>query len=276
MTRMRIRLVLILLMAAAVAAAWQAEERAEKRQQLLLRSLAARLEPFGSLNYDEVHAHFWGSGSVENLRFTPAGALRSRLVLPEDFAVRIARLEFSAWPAGAPWPLRAHLRFDAMTLPLETPWPQSYQGWIDFEYIEPTRELQLAWLLEAPAAAGLQGRLALRLEEPSTLSGATLLGGTLHYRDQGLAQNARAALAARLGADPQNATAALAETLITWMTAQGLPPDDSSRAALRAFAGEPLALTLRLDPPGALRPDTLNLFAPADRLAALGWSLVNQ
>lgn len=273
---MRIRLVAILLLVATAIAAWQAESRAAQSQRLLLRSLVARLEPFGTLSYGTVTAHFWGAGAIEDLRFTPSAALKAQLDLPADFSAHLALLEYTDWQTGAIWPVRAHLRFDEATLPWVAPWPQTFQGRFDWQYGERSQEVRLGWSLQAAAAATLDGTLVLRLADPQKLAGATLLSGKLHYRDQGLAQGERAALAARLGADPQNAEVAFTELLTAWMTGHGLPPDNSSRETLRTFAREPLALTLLLDPPGELRPDTLGLFAPSDRLAALGFSLRNQ
>lgn len=269
---MRFRLILLLLLAAAVITGWQAETRAALEQRLLLRSLTAQLAPLGSLSYGETSAHFWGSGSIQNLRFAPDADWIARHALPADFALHIPQLHYSDWQAGEGWPAAVRLQFDSASLPLPEPWPHAASGTLDWQYRSAEGALRVALTLDAPGLAAADGSLSLQLATPQRLAGATLLGGSLHYRDLGLAQGARAALALQLGADPQNADAALTEALTQWLTAQGLPPTAELRQSLTTFAQEPLALTLHLDPPGALRPDTLPLFAPADRIAALGLS----
>lgn len=264
---MRLRLVAILIVLAGLIAAWQAETRAELRQRLMLRSLAAQLAPLGTLEYGETSAHFWGSGEISELRFVPADAQQT------DLALHIPRLSYRRWQDGKRWPARFELRFDTATLPLAAPWPSRVGGTLDWLYREAEGALDVRFSLDAPEAASVQGAVALQLAKPTELAGVVLRSARLNYRDQGLAQGERAALALRLGADPQNADAALAETIGQWLQAQGLPPTAEVREALQAFARDPLALTVRLDPPGPLRPDTLPLFAPADRLTALGMSL---
>ncbi|MDO9452288.1 MAG: hypothetical protein Q7J29_05450 [Stagnimonas sp.] len=273
---MRFRLILPMLLAAAAITAWQAETRAALEQRLLLRSLTAQLTPLGSLSYGATSAHFWGSGRVENLRFAPDADWIARHALPADFALHIPQLHYSDWQADEGWPAAVRLQFDTATLPLPAPWPRTASGTLDWQYRRVEGTLRVALTLDAPRAAAADATLSLQLAAPQRLTGATLLGGTLQYRDQGLAQGARAALALQLGADPQNADSALAEMLAQWLTEQGLPPTAELRESLTAFAREPLALTLHLDPPGALRPDTLLLFAPADRIAALGLSVQAQ
>ena len=63
---------------------------------------------------------------------------------------------------------------------------------------------------------------------------------------------------------------------MNWLESLGAPANANVRSALAAFAAEPTSLTIKLDPPGALRPETLPQFAPADRLTALGLSLENR
>ena len=264
---MRLRLIAILIVLASLFAAWQAETRAELRQRLILRSLAAQLAPLGTLDYGQISAHFWGSGEISDLRFLPGDARQANL------ALHIPKLSYRRWQDGSRWPARFELRFDTATLPLATPWPSRASGTLDWQYREPESALDVRFSLDAPAAASVQGTVALQLAKPADLAGATLRSASFSYRDQGLAQGERAALALRLGADPQNANAALAEAISQWLEAQGLPPTAEVRRSLTAFARDPLALTVRLDPPGALRPDTLPLFAPADRITALGVSL---
>ncbi|MES2885696.1 MAG: hypothetical protein V4709_12880 [Pseudomonadota bacterium] len=264
---MRLRLVAILVVLASVIAAWQAETRAELRQRLMLRSLAAQLAPLGALAYGQTSAHFWGSGEISELRFVYSdGPLAGH-------ALHIPRLSYRRWQDGSRWPARFELHFDTAILPLAAPWPGRASGTVDWLYRESDGALDLRFSLDAPKAASVQGSVALRLAKPAELAGATLRSAGLSYRDQGLAQGERAALALRLGADPQNANAALAEAIAQWLQAQGLPPTAEVRQALADFARDPLALTIRLDPPGPLRPDTLPLFAPADRLIALGMRL---
>ncbi|MES2683374.1 MAG: hypothetical protein V4650_07600 [Pseudomonadota bacterium] len=273
---MRTLIVIILLLLAGLFAGWQAENHASLRQRLMLRSLAAQLEPMGTLSHQQASAHFWGSGEITGLRFEPSETLRARHALPAGFALQIPLLRYREWQDGERWPARFRLDFDQASLPLEAPWPRQFSGSLDWQYSVETGSLRLAGQLEALGAASLQGELALKLAQPASLRLATLIKASLHYRDQGLAQGERAALAARLGADPQNANAALAEALANWLAAQGAPANANVRTALAAFAGEPTALTLKLDPPGALRPETLPQFAPADRLTALGLSLENR
>jgi len=266
----------MLLLAAAAIAGWQAETRAALKQRLLLRSLTAQLAPRGTLSYGETTAHFWGSGTIQDLRFAPNADWIARHALRADFALHIPQLDYSGWQAGEGWPAAVRLQFDTATLPLPEPWPHTTGGTLDWQYRSVEGTLRVAFTLDAPGAAAADANLSLQLAAPERLAGATLLGGTLDYRDLGLAQGARAALAAQLGADPQNANSALADVLTQWLTEQGLPPTAELRESLSTFAQEPLALTLRLDPPGALRPDTLPLFAPADRIAALGLSVQAQ
>lgn len=273
---MRILFVLVLLLAAAGTALWQAEARATQSQSVLLRTLSAQLQPLGSLTYDPIEGHFWGAGRIRNLRFSPSTALCARYDLPADFAVLIPTLHYRHWQPGSLWPASVQLRFSAATLPLAAPWPPQYSGTLDWQYNTANQHLKLGWTLENPTAAALQGELTLQLSAPESLAAATLMGGTLHYRDQGLAQGQRAALGMRLGADPQNAENALVDALAHWLTQQGLPPDAALRSGLQTFAHEPLAFSLRLDPPGLLQPQTLPQFAPADRITALGLSMENQ
>lgn len=273
---MRTLFALILLLLAGLFAGWQAENHASLRQRLMLRSLAAQLEPFGQLSHQHASAHFWGSGEITGLRFEPGQELRARHTLPAGFALQVPLLRYRDWQDGERWPARFRLAFEQASLPLAAPWPGQFSGSLDWQYESETGLLRLASTLEAPGAASLQGELALKLAQAASLRLATLIKASLHYRDQGLAQGERAALAARLGADPQNANAAFAETLANWLAAQGAPANASVRTALAAFAREPTALTLKLDPPGALRPETLPQFAAADRLAALGLSLENR
>ncbi len=270
---MLFRLILLLLLASAGIACWQAETRAALEQRLLLRSLAAQLLPLGNLSYSKASAHFWGRGEIEELRFAPGDALQGRYGLPPDFALHIPSLRYRGWQRGRNWPAAAKFSFDTATLPLAEPWPRLASGSFDWRYRVEAGDLRLAMTLDSPGAAAAQASLQLRLAAPEQLSGAILLGGLLQYLDQGLAQNERAALASRLGADPDDAELAFAENLQQWLTGHGLPPDAAMRSALRAFAHEPLGLTLRLDPPGALRPETISQFAAEDRAALLGLSI---
>lgn len=270
---MRIRLVLLVVLLAGLAAGWQAETRAGLQQRLLLRSLTAQLAPFGALSTGQSTAHFWGSGEITALRFTPGDTLRARYALPPDFALNIPSLRYSDWHKGEHWPAQVRLRFDTATLPLAEPWPQSYSGRLTWAYRDTDGSLRLAMTLAAANAADIDGTLSLRLATPGRLSGATLLAGQLRYRDLGLVQGQRAALAWRLGGDPQNADHALAERLGQWLQQHGLPATPAQSLALSRFAAAPATLTVQLDPPGALRPETLPQFAPADRAAALGLSM---
>ncbi len=270
---MRIRTVLLLLLLAAGIGCWQAETRAALAQRLWLRSLAVQLQPFGSLSYGDTRAHFWGSGEVQTLRYVPAPAWLAARGLPADLALEIPLLRYRDWQAEDGWPHRMRLTFAEARLNLPAPWPQQASGSLDWHYQPADRDLRLALSLDAPAAAAIEARLGLQLQAARQWRGAALLDGQLQYRDQGLAQGERAALALALGADPQNADAALAARLAAWLSARGLPPTPAFSAALLAFAREPLAATLTLDPPGTPRPESLPLFAPADRMTALGLQL---
>lgn len=269
---MRLRLVLLFLLAAAAISGWQAEARAALQLRLLLRSLTVQLEPFGSLSYGATQAHFWSRGHIQDLRFVPTDALRTQFALPSDFALHIPMLHYRDWQPGEGWPQAMRLRFEVATLPLPAPWPTVSSGTLDWRHATADGALHLAITLKAPDYAAVESSLSLQHASPKRLAGATLLSGTLRYHDLGLAQGHRAALAATLGADPLNAEAAFANALTQWLSNHGLPPDSALRSRLATFAQDPLHLTLRLDPPGALRPDTLPQFAPADRIAALGLS----
>lgn len=264
---MRIRTILLLLITVGGIAGWQAETRAGLTQRLLLRSLSAQLAPWGTLSYGPTTAHFWGRGEIHDLRFAPRPEWRA------DGALHIPLLRYRDWQGGEGWPAAVHLRFDTATLALSAPWPTQAGGDVDWRYRAAEGDLRLQLSLDAPAAAAIDAKLALQLAQPRQLRGATLASASLRYRDQGLAQGERATLSQRLGADPQNAEAALAEQISQWLTVRGLPPNAALASALREFAREPLAATLSLDPPGALRPETLPQFAPADRITALGLRL---
>lgn len=264
---MRIRTILLLLVTAAGIVGWQAETRASLKQRLLLRSLAAQLAPWGVLSYGPTTAHFWGRGEIRDLRFTPSPEWQA------EGALHIPLLRYRDWQGGEAWPAAVHLQFDTATMALPEPWPTQARGELDWRYRATEGDLRLQWSLDAPASAAIEATLALQLTQPRQLRGATLASASLRYRDQGLAQGERAALGQRLGADPQNAEAALAEQISQWLTVRGLPPNAALASALREFTREPLAATLSLDPPGAIRPETLPQFAPADRITALGLRL---
>ncbi len=272
---MRMFRVSIFLLLAAGAACWQAESRAGLEQRLRLRALAAQLEPLGTLHYGETSAHFWGSGHIDTLRFVPGEALRARHGLAPDFALSIPRLRYADWQGERPWPARLRVRFDALALPLPEPWPQTYSGVADWRYHADSGALQMTLALAAPAAV-IDARLGFRLPSPERFTQAILTGGRLHYRDQGLAQNHRAALALQRGVDPQSGETAFAAQLADWLSQHGLPPDTALQSALRRFAREPTVLTMHLEPPGSLQPETLSQFAPRDRAAALGLRLEPQ
>lgn len=270
---MRLKWIALALLVAAGFAACQAESRAGLKQRLLLRALVAETAPHGQLSYGETVAHFWGTGRIEELRFVPNAETAEVLGWPAGEALELPRLSYTDWQDGPVWPARAALHFEAVRAPLPEPWPQQASGTLDWDYAVDSGELRLGLALDAAGAATLQSQLALKLATPQRLRGAVLLGGSLLYQDAGLAQEQRIALGLPLGADPQNASNALAGALAQWLAARGLPLPPAQRLVLDAFAREPLALRLKLDPPGALRPETLGQFAPADRSAALGLTL---
>lgn len=270
---MRSALTLLLILAALALAGWQAQSRATHQQQLVLRSLAARLAPVGALSHAGSSAHFWGSGNIMGLHFIPNEATRAHYGLRSGAALHIPALHYRGWVQGSPWPKAIHLAFDQASLPLAAPWPDTVSGHLDWQHDPATGRLGLAFMLTTAGAARVQGEWSAQLPANTPLQEATLLQGRLHYQDLGLAQEARAGLALRLGADPGNAEAALADALVQWLIQHGLTPDAGLRASLLAFAREPLALTAQFDPPGALRPITLPQFAAADRAAALGLSV---
>lgn len=264
---MRIRTILLLLIVVGGITGWQAETRAGLKQRLLLRSLTAQLVPWGALSYGPTTAHFWGSGEIHDLRFAPNPEWQA------NGALHIPLLRYRDWQQGEGWPAAIQLQFDTATIALPEPWPTQVGGDLDWRYRAAEGDLRLQWSLDAPASAAIKGSLALQLAQPLQLRGATLTSASLRYRDQGLAQGERAELGQRLGADPQNADAALAEQISQWLTVRGLPPDTALANALSEFAREPLAATLHIDPPGTLRPETLRQFAAADRITALGLQL---
>ena len=270
---MRLKWIALALLVAAGFSAWQAESRAELKQRLLLRALVAQTAAQGQLSYGATTAHFWGSGRIENLRFTPSEALAAAWGWPAGKSLHIPALTYRDWQDGPVWPRRADLRFNSLSAPLPDPWPREASGSLDWRYQADSGDLRLSLALEAPRAARIDGSLALQLTTPQRLRGAILRSGRWSYRDAGFAQGQRAALGLRRGVAPENASSALAESLKQWLTAQGLPPSFSQRLTLDAFAREPLALAVQLDPPGALRPEILGQFAPEDRSAALGLSL---
>lgn len=270
---MRLKWIALALFIAAGLAAWQAETRAELKQRLLLRALVAQASPYGQLSYGATTAHFWGSGRVENLRFIASDALAAHWGWPPGEALHIPVLSYRDWQDGPVWPARAALRFDSLQAPLPEPWPREAGGSLDWRYQVESGALRLKFALDSAGAAAVDSELALQLTTPQRLRGAILSSARLSYRDAGFAQGQRAALGLQRGADPENASTALAEALKQWLSDQGLPLPTSQRLALDAFAREPLALDVQLDPPGELRPDTLGQFAPADRSTALGLSL---
>lgn len=269
---MRKRLVLILLLLAGLATAWQAETRATLKQRLILRSLTSQLALHGALSYTEASAHFWGSGEITELRFVPGDALRARYALPADAEFHIPSLRYRDWQDGEQWPETVRFRFDTATLPLVEPWPKIYSGTLDWTY-GADNSLNVASTLQAERAGRIETTLALRLAAPASFDEAILRKAGLHYRDLGFAQTQRAVLAQRLGADTQSADGALADLIAKWLLERGLPLATEQRQALGQFASAPTALTIRLDPPGELRPGTLSLFTPVDRVAAVGLSI---
>lgn len=270
---MRLKWIALALVIAAGLAAWQAETRAELKQRLLLRALVAQASPYGQLSYGATTAHFWGSGRVENLRFTPSDTLAADWGWAPGEALNIPLLSYRDWQDGPVWPARAALRFDSLQVPLPEPWPREASGSLDWSYQVESGALRLKLALDSAGAAAVDSELALQLTTPQRLRGAILSSARLSYRDAGFAQGQRAALGLQRGADPENASTAFATVLKQWCADQGLPLSTSQRLALDAFAREPLALDIQLDPPGALRPDTLGQFAAADRGVALGLSL---
>lgn len=270
---MRLKWIALALVITAGLAAWQAEARAELKQRRLLRALVAAAAPHGQLAYGATTAHFWGAGRIENLRFVPSAALATAWGWPQGEALQLPELSYRDWQDGPVWPARAALHFEALTAPLPAPWPRQASGSLQWNYQADSGALRVALVLDAPAAAAIQGELTLQLTTPQQLHGAILSGASLRYRDAGLAQGQRVALGLQRGADPENASAALAGVLQQWLIARGLPLPAAAQHVLATFAREPLALDVLLDPPGALRPETLGQFAPADRSAALGLSL---
>ena len=268
------RLAILLLLAAAGLGFWQAEQAAALQQRVLLRSIEAQLAPYGTLSHGEATAHFWGRGSVQNLRFTPNAALRTRYRLPADFALVLPELRYHNWQQSQRWPSSATVLFEQAQASLPEPWPVSFQGSLVWSYEVATGNLTLRVQLTAARAGTMDARLALVLDKPEQLAGARLFSATLDYQDLGLAQEQRVALSWQQGATSNDAEQALATVLGDWLSRAGLPLDAAAHNALRRFAREPLSLTVQLDPPGVLRPETLGQFAPEDRQAALGLQLL--
>jgi len=163
--------------------------------------------------------------------------------------------------------------FHAAHLSVNDPWPKSVSGGFEWHYGRDDGELFTAINLDSPETVKVQASVLLKLAQVASFSGAALSRAKLNFSDLGLAQNLRADLVSRLGADTNNADDALAAILVQWLNTIGIPPDESMRNELLKFAREPLSLTIELEPPGKLRPETLFLFAPNDRVAALGLSI---
>lgn len=265
---MRLRHILLILLLAGLALGWQAETRAALEQRGLLRSLAVQLEPFGSLSYAQGSAHFWGSGKIRALRFAPHPDWLARQGLPANFAVAIPELRYSHWEQGNRWPNRIRLSFETAQAPLPAPWPITYTGTLDWQYQEDSGQLTVAFALQAPEALAVEGTTALQLATPATWVGAVLQKSELSYRDLGWALNAHNGLAPSLGAARE-----LAQNIQQFVALKGLPLPTAAQTTLLAFTSQPDRIHLTLDPPGSLRLDMLDLFAPADRAAALGLSL---
>lgn len=267
---MRVALVVIVLVAASTFALWQAERGATLAMQLQLRALAARTATAGTLEYEDVQSHFWGAGRISGLRFTPDAQWLANRGWPAGLALEIPELRYRGWQPGPEWPAAFEWRFEQAMLPLPSPLPQRFSGTLSWSHALPGGALDLRLSLDAPGTAAVDTELKLTAPDPARWREAVLRGAGLRYRDQGLAQGWRAGAAAKLGADPRNAETALAEALQQQLASWGLPASTALRKALADFAHEPLALTLRLEPPGELRLGQLDLYAPADREAALG------
>lgn len=267
---MRVALVVIVLVAAGTFAFWRAERDATLAMQLQLRALAARTAIAGTFEYEQVQAHFWGAGRISGLRFVPDAQWLADRGLPASFALDIPELRYRAWQPGPEWPSAFEWQFAEATLPLPSPWPQRFSGTLSWSHLLPSGALDLRVSLDAPGSAAIETGLKLSSPDPSRWREAVLRGAELRYRDRGLAQGWRAGAAAKLGADPQNAETALAAALQRQLADWGLPTSTALQDALADFAREPLLLTLRLEPPGELRLGQLDLYAPADREAALG------
>lgn len=262
-----------LIVAAASLWLWQGESRAALAQRALLRGLQVQLAPWGTLEYGATRAHFWGSGAIESLRFSLSPAASDTWGLPRGLVLTIPQLRYTEWQGHQRWPQKASLRLEHASIALPPPWPDHFAGRIDWDYRVETGQVSLNWLLDAPASGQLEGKLALQLDSPRTWSKAALTGGEWRYRDAGLAQTWRSERLLRSSASPQDTEQILSAELVAGCERYGLPPDAALRAELAGFARDPTAFTLRLDPPGRLRPEDLPLFAPADRIAALGLRL---
>ncbi|ROH93521.1 hypothetical protein ED208_03100 [Stagnimonas aquatica] len=277
---------------------WDYQTREQAR--LRLRVLAAQLEPLGQLQYQELRAHPWGQGSVEQLRFLPSPDTARRLRLPAGAELRVDALEVDRYREsgdGIPEKFEARLRglhWPASTTvtsgpevgdPAEQPLPSlgelgyqelRFDGRLRLQYLRDAGALQLAFALRDPSAARLDGELSL-FAEPAVFRGEwqslTLSQLRLDYRDLGLLARLKPLLALRARVSNEGLDAALVTRLERETRQRGLRWPAEDYAALVGFLREARGLRIRMDPPGELRLRDLPLYAEADLPQVLGLEL---
>lgn len=277
---------------------WDYQTR--EQAHLRLRVLAARLEPLGQLHYENLRAHPWGQGSVEQLRFIPSTRVAGELRLPAGAELRIERLEvdsyressdqtpekFVAQISGLHWPLTTGTSTGAeITDPATQPMPRlselgyrelRFDGRLRLQYLREQRALQLSFALRDPAAAAVEGQLGLR-GDPALFRGefqSLELGQLrLDYRDLGLLARLKPLLALRARVSAEGLDTALLARLERETQQRGLRWQPEDYQALSRFLRESRALEVRMDPPGQLQLRNLALYAEGDLPQVLGVEL---
>lgn len=277
---------------------WDYQTREQAR--LRLRVLAAQLEPLGQLQYQNLRAHPWGRGSVEQLRFLPSADTARQLRLPAGAELRIDALEVDRYREsgdGVPENFEARLRGlhwpASMAItggpevgdPAEQALPSldelgyrelRFDVRLRLQYLPDAGVLQLAFALRDPAAAAVEGELSLGADPAvfrGELQSLELSQLRLDYRDLGLLARLKPLLALRARVSAEGLDAALLARLERETRQRGLRWPAEDYAALAGFLREARALRIRMDPPGQLRLRDLPLYAEADLPQVLGLEL---
>lgn len=297
---MRLSTLLLGILSLLVLAGWAWDYQTREQARLRLRVIAAQLEPWGQLRYQNLRAHPWGQGSVEQLSFTLSPSAAKQIGLPADTVLRVDRLEISRYRedsrqtpekflarwSGLHWPLPRRITTGAeITDPAEQPWPSlgelgypelRFDGELRLQYLPAEHALQLRFSLSEPSALALTGHLSLRggPEIFRAETAALELGQLrLEYRDLGLLSRLKTLLALRARVSTGALDQALAARLERETRQRALHWNENDYRALAAFLREPRALLLRLDPPGRLRLRDLSLYAASDLPQVLGLEL---
>jgi hypothetical protein len=297
---MRLSTLLLGILSLLVLAGWAWDYQTREQARLRLRVIAAQLEPWGQLRYQNLRAHPWGQGSVEQLGFTLSPSAARQLSLPAGTELRIDRLEISRYRedsgqtperllarwSGLHWPLPHRITTGTeITDPAEQPLPSlgelgypewRFDGELGLRYLPAEHSLQLRFSLSEPSALALAGHLSLR-------SGAEIFRGEtaalelgqlqLEYRDLGLLSRLKTLLALRARVSASALEQALVARLERETQQRALHWNENDYRALDSFLREPQALLLRLDPPGKLQLRDLSLYAESDLPQVLGLEL---